>query len=576
MKNIFITFRITIFVMVISLSVITCDNNTSGGDINNGGNGNGGNDENEQIIPDTPSTPRPFNNITAAQLVANMKIGWNLGNTLDAHQSWLSLSQQYNASITEHETSWGNPVTTKAMITAIKNAGFNVIRIPVTWYKVLDSNFNIRNDWMVRVTEVVNYAVDNDMYIILNTHHDDHGDYAIFKFNNSEKTASLAAFRKVWEQIADNFKNYNEKLIFEALNEPRTQGSVNEWTGGTAEERANLNEHYQVFVDVVRKSGGNNDKRKLMVNTYGTSYSADAVNGLVLPNDPTPNKLIVSIHPYLPYNFALNASPVGQNGSVSAWSSSNPLDTEDIRLGIKYVYEKFVSNGIPVIFGEFGALDKNNLAARVDYTEYFVRYARRNGIVCVWWDGAGEEGSENGDYRIFNRNNLTFIFPEIITALMKADQPLPGVNEPITPNPITGILGNYTFGTNNDSSTNYIQAVWDNLSSSNITLIQNSTAKLVLELSKTPTGVLQLIWQGPDNNLWWNESDILGGSGNVLNASHATWNSGTNTLTINLAQALNNYSNFTAQPSLNLIIIYHGGGGTINSLGIVSANIVVP
>ena len=575
MKNIFITFRITIFVMVISLSVITCDNNTSGGDINNGGNGNGGNDENEQIIPDTPSTPRPFNNITAAQLVANMKIGWNLGNTLDAHQSWLSLSQQYNASITEHETSWGNPVTTKAMITAIKNAGFNVIRIPVTWYKVLDSNFNIRNDWMVRVTEVVNYAVDNDMYIILNTHHDDHGDYAIFKFNNSEKTASLAAFRKVWEQIADNFKNYNEKLIFEALNEPRTQGSVNEWTGGTAEERANLNEHYQVFVDVVRKSGGNNDKRKLMVNTYGTSYSADAVNGLVLPNDPTPNKLIVSIHPYLPYNFALNASPVGQNGSVNAWSSSNPLDTEDIRLGIKYVYEKFVSNGIPVIFGEFGALDKNNLAARVDYTEYFVRYARRNGIVCVWWDGAGEEGSENGDYRIFNRNNLTFIFPEIITALMKADQPLPGVNEPITPNPITGILGNYTFGTNNDSSTNYIQAVWDNLSSSNITLIQNSTAKLVLELSKTPTGVLQLIWQGPDNNLWWNESDILGGSGNVLNASHATWNSGTNTLTINLAQALNNYSNFTAQPSLNLIIAYYGGS-SVNNLGIISANIVVP
>jgi len=364
-----------------------------------------------------PASPEPFNDITAAELVAGMTVGWNLANTLDATdygQGWLK-DQPVNAL----ETSWGNPVTTKAMITAIKNAGFNTIRIPVTWGKTVDSDFNIRADWMARVTEVVNYAVDNDMYIILNTHHDDFSDGGIFKFTDSEKTASIAAFRKIWEQIADNFKNYDEKLIFEGLNEPNTEDTPLQWFGGTAEEHKNLNEHYQVFVDIVRASGGNNDKRMLMVNTYGASYLAAAVNGLVLPDDPAPNKLIVSIHPYIPYNFALNASPVGTNSSVGTWSSSNPSDTEEIHLAVELAYDKFISKGIPVIFGEFGVLDKNNEAVRAEYTEYYVRYARSRGIVCVWWDGAGD-GEEHGNFEIFNRNSRTFKFPQILSALMRA------------------------------------------------------------------------------------------------------------------------------------------------------------
>ncbi|MCL2138630.1 MAG: glycoside hydrolase family 5 protein [Treponema sp.] len=389
--------KIDIFVLIITIALVfaftACDN---------------GNDNSNE----TPDTPQPFNNITAAQLVANIKIGWNLGDTLDAHdhgEGWLP------DTIFGMETAWGKPVTTKAMITTIKNAGFNAIRIPVTWYKATDSNNNIRADWMARVTEVVNYAVDNDMYIILNTHHDEH----LFKFTNAQKTTSLNAFKKIWEQIADNFKNYNEKLIFEALNEPRTVGVSHEWTGGNAEERTNLNEHYQLFVNTVRVSGGNNDKRILMVNTYGAYGRQNAIDGLVIPADTVSNKIIVSIHVYQPYHFAQNGAPVGTDYSVSTWSKSNSEDTSPITDPIYRVYNKFISNGIPVIIGEFGAQDKNNEDVRAQWAEFYVGYAKSKGVKCFLWDNGTFSINEGELMGFFNRNNNTFPFPNYLAGLMR-------------------------------------------------------------------------------------------------------------------------------------------------------------
>lgn len=187
---------------------------------------------------------QPFNDKTAAEFVAGIKVGWNLGNTLDVTDiSYLEITTP----LFRLETAWGNPVTTKEHINAIKNAGFDTIRIPVSWAKASDSSYNIREDWMIRVTEVVNWAVENDMYVIINTHHDE----SIFKFTNSGVERSLVAFRKIWMQIAAQFKNYNEKLIFEPLNEPRTKGSDKEWQGGTSEEHKNLNKYYDAFIDVV-------------------------------------------------------------------------------------------------------------------------------------------------------------------------------------------------------------------------------------------------------------------------------------------------------------------------------------
>jgi endoglucanase len=399
MKKLFRFSGIIAIAAIIGFSIAACGSNNDPGN----GNGNGNSSGNDYVIDfdyppaaNGPSDPQPFNDITAAQLVAGIKVGWNLGNTLDANGN-------PSATVSQLETGWGNPVTTKAHITAIKNAGFNAIRIPVSWTKCADSNYNIRADWMARVTEVVNYAVDNDMYILLNTHHDEN----VFKFTNADKNSSINAFKKIWGQIACNFQNYNEKLIFEGLNEPRTIGSEAEWNGGTAEERANLNEHYKAFVETVRACGGNNDKRFLMINTYGASGLEVAMNGLSIPSDTVKNKIIVSYHAYEPYNFALN-----KDSSVKTWSQSNLSDTSPITSRVDQAYSSFVSKGIPVIIGEFGALNKDNESARAAWVEYYVKYAAQKGIKCFWWD-------DGGDFKLFNRNNNTFYFPQIKDAIMK-------------------------------------------------------------------------------------------------------------------------------------------------------------
>jgi len=408
MKRLFRFSGIIAAAVIIGFSIAACGSNNSpgNGDGKDDGNGGGkGKGKGKDYVFDFdyppaangPSDPQPFNDITAAQLVANIKVGWNLGNTLDANNTW-----DKNPTVEQYEKAWGNPVTTKGMITAIKNAGFNAIRIPVSWTKCADSNYNIRTDWMARVTEVVNYAVENDMYILLNTHHDEN----VFKFTNANKNASINAFIKIWGQIACNFQNYSEKLIFEGLNEPRTIGSAAEWNGGTADERANLNEHYKAFVETVRACSGNNDKRFLMINTYSASGLAAAMSGLDIPSDTAQNKIIVSYHAYEPYNFALN-----EKSTVNTWSQ-NSSDTSPITERIDQAYSIFVSKGIPVIIGEFGALDKKNEPARAAWAEYYVKYAAQKGIKCFWWD-------DGGNFRLYDRKNNTFYFPQIKDAIMK-------------------------------------------------------------------------------------------------------------------------------------------------------------
>ena len=350
-------------------------------------------------------TTEDFNDISAEELAADIRVGWNLGNTLDAtNLNWLSRSD----AVPRFETAWGNPFTTGETIDAVKNAGFNAIRIPVSWAKCADSNYNIRTDWMDRVKQIVDFAVSNDMYIILNTHHDED----IFKFLNRNLEESKKALKKIWEQIAEAFKDYNEKLIFEDLNEPRTIGSPSEWNGGTAEERNNLNILHQIFVDTIRASGGNNEKRILMVSTYAASSTAAAMNGLSIPNDPTntKNKIIVSIHAYEPYNFALN-----ENSPVNTWDSGNPADTSPIIERIDRAYDLFVSKGLPVIMGEFGAMDKNNEEARAQWAQYYVNYAMGKGIKCFWWD-------DGGNFRLLNRTVKNFYYHLIVEALMRGSE----------------------------------------------------------------------------------------------------------------------------------------------------------
>jgi len=391
------------------------------------------NNENDISSPETdenntaeqtqqPTGPVSIENITAAELIANIRMGWSLGNTLDAHGEpegfpWLGGGIYANTTVSQLELAWSRPLTTIDHFTTIKEAGFNAVRIPVTWYKACDPDLNIREDWMARVIEVVGYAVTNDLYIILNTHHDD----ILFRLLDNEIEESKKALAIVWEQIAETFKDYDEKLLFEGLNEPRTIGSPMEWRGGTSEEHNNLNILNQVFVDTVRKTGGNNAHRVLLVPTYAASAVEIAQRALVIPDDTAKDKIIVSIHYYEPWSFALRTG----EGSVTTWDANNRNDTLPITRAADLAHELFVSKGIPVIIGEMGAMNRDNLEARVAWAEFYTAYAKSKGIPCFWWDNGSYWVVSRRDwgweqtFGLLDRENIKIAHPEIVEALMR-------------------------------------------------------------------------------------------------------------------------------------------------------------
>jgi endoglucanase len=355
--------------------------------------------------------PAEFNAITATEWVSRVRVGWNLGNQLDSRT-------ERGGTLRQLETAWVPSIVTPGLISAVYEAGFNAIRIPITWQKAIDDDFTIREDWMARVREIVGYAVSQDMYIMINTHHDDE----IFRLHDRYMAESRHATIRIWEQIATEFESYSEKLVFQGFNEPRTRGSPAEWSGGTSEERANLNALNQLFVDTVRATGGNNAERVLVIPTYAASASAAAQEGLVVPRDTVPDRIIVSMHHYSPWLFALYT---GDRGTRS-WSASNNYDTSPINTYIRRAYNTFVRNGIPVMFTEAGAINRDNTDARVAWTEFYFSQSAERGIPVWWWDnsqsgvyqrGAGGAGETFG---LFNRSTGEQTHPEIIDAIMRS------------------------------------------------------------------------------------------------------------------------------------------------------------
>lgn len=329
--------------------------------------------------------------MSAAEIVKDMKIGWNLGNTLDCYNvTW---------EVSDFETAWGNPRTTKAMIDTVKKAGFNAVRIPVSWNEHMNGN-KIDGDWLNRVNEVVDYVIDNDMYAIINVHHDD---YTWLNPSKADEAAVKAKLVSIWEQLSDRFKNYDQHLLFEGMNEPRIIGGQDEWTGGTAEEREVINHLFQAFVDTVRKSGGNNSSRALIITSHAASIEADAVNDIVVPDD---DRIIVSIHYYSPWDFA-----GGENGK-SDWGSDS--EKKELDKGFDFLKSKFIDKGVPVIIGEFGATNKNNDSVRASYMEYYVKSAKSRGITCFIWDNGTKD-----EFGLLDRNSLTWYFKNVVDAAVK-------------------------------------------------------------------------------------------------------------------------------------------------------------
>jgi len=348
------------------------------------------------------------NDETAMEFVSHMKLGWNLGNTLDA------IIQNGYSTPAAAETSWGCPFTTKAMIDLVKKSGFNTIRIPVTWgEKCSGADFKIDDAWMNRVQEVVDYAIDNDMYVILNIHHanDKRSNNAYFYPDQAHYANSVKFITSVWTQVANRFESYSNHLVFETLNEPRLVGTNDEWNGGTSEARKIVNEYNAEALKAIRATGGNNAKRFVMMPGYAASSSPIAINDINLPND---DHLIVDIHGYAPYDFALNINGTDQ------WSQSS--GTYDIVSIFNSAKSKFLDKGIPVVIGEFGAMNKTNEDTRAAWAKYYVETAASYGIPCVWWDNnqfgdSRQTGSEN--FGLINRNNLTVQFPKVMQGLVE-------------------------------------------------------------------------------------------------------------------------------------------------------------
>lgn len=371
--------------------------------------------ERQYEIPEVNVEAFDIPDTEALEFVHNMKIGWNLGNTLDAYSEG-SLANELSS-----ETYWGNPATAKGMIDAIQEAGFNSVRIPVSWHPHVDESYQISEAWLDRVQEVVDYAYDNGMYVILNIHHDNSEQFIYPSSQYLEQSVTYVT--TIWQQLGERFADYDEHLIFECMNEPRQVGTAWEWWLNGSDECADavacINEINQEFVNTVRALGGNNRNRYLMIPGYDASAQGALDSGFILPADAegVENRLIVSIHAYTPYSFALQAE--GENGSTSEFDSDTAGNTSEIDSFMNQLYERFISNGIPVVIGEFGSRDKGqNIQARIDHATYYIAAARARGISCFWWDNNVFFGSGE-NFGLYNRSSGSFPYPELVEGLMK-------------------------------------------------------------------------------------------------------------------------------------------------------------
>ena len=364
-------------------------------------------------------------NADTEAILEDMGLGWNLGNSLDAT----------GGSGLDTETSWSNPKTTQALIDKVKSLGFNTVRVPVSWGKhVSGDNYTIDSAWLARVKEVVDYCYKNDMYVILNIHHDtkssESASGAGYYPRSSAYSSSEEFVKSVWSQMAEYFKDYDYHLIFETLNEPRLIGTGYEWwfnkwniPSEVKDAIECINKLNQKAVDTIRNTGSNNKGRLIMCPGYDASIDGATVSGFKLPTDISGNKnrIAISVHAYSPYNFAMNVG----SGSTSTYTSSIKNELQDLFSTLK---SNFRDKGIPVVIGEFGSTDKNNTAERVKWATDYTALAKKNNIPCVLWDNnafAVYNGSSivlNSEYHGYiNRKNNTVTSPakDVIEALMK-------------------------------------------------------------------------------------------------------------------------------------------------------------
>lgn len=347
---------------------------------------------------------------SAAQAVKNMGAGWNIGNTLDANSP--APGAQNPTSVEAYETGWGQPVISRNLIRMFKKKGFGAIRVPVTWWPHMDKDTMVNKAWMDRVETVVRYVLNEGMYCILNVHHDTGESSSCWlRADTTHFNAMNARYVKLWQQIARRFQGYGQRLVFEGYNELLDRNSTWNFPPDASSYTA-VNRLAQGFVNTVRATGGNNATRNLMVNTYAAAHGDDPANNnhvlsaFRLPHDTTKGHLIVSVHSYNPWNW-------DKDGGRWTEKCDKDLDEMFTRLD-KY----FLSRGIPVIIGEYGALNINatpqSQAEGVKYARALVSRAKRRGIAAFYWMGLS-----NGSDRTIPRWTLPQVADAIVNEVKK-------------------------------------------------------------------------------------------------------------------------------------------------------------
>ena len=352
--------------------------------------------EEEPVTPPVEPEPEEESKGYAWDVARKLGLGWNLGNQLDAHVDGMP-----------DETCWGNGKATQQTFNKLAEAGITSVRIPVTWLGKVGKapDYPIDKAWLNRVMDMVTYAENAKLNVIINLHHDgaDSQYWLSIKRASASEEANdsiKAQLKAMWTQIAQKFKYKGEFLIFESMNEIHDGG----WGWGDnlndqGKQYAILNEWNQVFVDAVRAVGGENDDRFLGIPGYCTNADL-TLKHLALPEDGAEGRLMVAVHFYDPYEYTLNAKfsewgHTGASGKKETWG-----DEDNVKKVFGQLSEKYVAQGIPVYIGELGCVHRGNERAesfRKYYLEYVCKAAREYGMAPFYWDngakGAGRECS---------------------------------------------------------------------------------------------------------------------------------------------------------------------------------------
>ena len=324
----------------------------------------------------------PMRNLTRAQYVKNMYLGWNLGNTFDANT----------------ETGWGNPMTTQAMLDAVHAKGINTLRLCVTWSGHFGGSptYTIVDAWISRVAAVANYALNDSMYVIINTHHDGW-------YNLSSTSATVQAeVVAIWTQIATYFKTYSDYVSFELFNEPNA-GATNQYGGGSDANRTALAAYQTAAIAAIRATGGNNATRMIIVQGISASPIQASTATIPIPDVYT----MVSTHTYDPVGFSLNGS--------GTWGSSS--DSASIRTNLTNLMSWLATKGGVVVLGEWGNTAADQEASRIKHAFYYAQQVINHGGVPIWWDNGSFSGADG--FGLLNRKASppSWQFPTVVQAL---------------------------------------------------------------------------------------------------------------------------------------------------------------